>query len=198
MSRASEAANAVVYSVEKVLDLYGVDYTREQSRCVMVPDNHRSCGFRPLYFGEWKDSSGELHRKGKPDILARPRIPQPPRGLADEHPARFITTPLWIECKSGKGRMSTDQIQFKNWVESNGDSFILIHDDVRPLLLWLEMMNVKKQPKKIIHAEPMKAAELEQLPCRHCGDQKAEHSGTILACKGLLGKVYSPNLKVKA
>lgn len=201
MSKASEAANAVVYSVEKVLDLYGVDYTREQSRCVMVQDDRRSCGFRPLYFGEWKDAAGNLHRKGKSDLLARPRVPlvmwTPYSDFATLPDAPLITVPLWIECKSGKGRMESDQIAFKNWVESNGDAFLLIHDDVRPLIAWLDSNSVKKQPKKIIHAAPMDSAQVEQLPCRHCGDEKPDHIGTIFACKKKLGKVYSPNLKVK-
>ena len=72
MSRASDAANAVVHAVEQILDLYGVQHTREQSRVVMVPG--AAGRTRPMFFGKWIDDNGEVHSSGRADILARPKI----------------------------------------------------------------------------------------------------------------------------
>lgn len=203
MSKSSEAANAVMNAVEQVLNLYGVRSTREQSRTIMVEGV--AGRWRPMSFGKWIDDNGETHTKGRADILARPRIAH----LFDIHPLDTkifgtaiakVSVPLWIECKSGKGTMSHDQRAFQKWVTDNGDYFLTIHDDVRPLIEWLEEHGVKKEPKTVIHAQPMNAMQVEELPCRHCRKPKAEHKGTIFACisslKVAIGKVYSPDLKV--
>lgn len=188
MSKASDNSNAVVYAAGQVLDLYGVRYTREQSRVIQVEG--AAGRWRPMSFGLWIDDNGKTHRSGKADLLARPRV------LIY---TGYISVPLWIECKSGKGTMTTDQRAFKKWVEANGDNFLLIHDDVRPLVDWLEARNVKKEPKRVIHAgEPLSVAALHALPCRHkgCGLARDQHKGTILACPTVLGKVWSPRLKL--
>jgi hypothetical protein len=213
MSKASDDANAVVYAAEQVLDLYGVQHTREQSRVMRVEgsaggggdwkpnsysSNVGSGRWRPLYFGKWIDDNGTVHTSGRADLLARPRIPAYLWG-ADE-PDLLVTVPLWIECKSGKGRLSPDQVAFKSWVESNGDFYLLIHNDINPLVDWLKVRNVSKQPKLIIHAEPLNTEALAALPCRHCKHPKEKpfHTGTIFACRDALGKVWSPKLTTAA
>ena len=216
MSRASDAANAVVHAVEQILDLYGVQHTREQSRVVMVPG--AAGRTRPMFFGKWIDDNGEVHSSGRADILARPkiRVRHPTAmvmltGLVKELHSDAelnienwkITIPLWIECKSGKGTLSPDQRAFRAWVTGNGDEYLLIHDDARPLISWLEEHGVRKEPKRIIHAEPMSTGALDDLPCKHCGSKKHEHTGTIHACKSsvrasAMGKVWSPKLTTTA
>lgn len=203
MSRASDAANAIVYGAEKVLDLYGVDYTREQSRVVMVEG--AAGRMRPMFFGKWRDAAGEEHSSGRADILARPKVPLAMWGHWSDYAvmptAPRIPFPLWIECKSGKGRLTTNQIQFKNWVEGNGDTYLLLHDTVDPLTKWLDQHGVRKEPRRIVHAQAMTVEQVQELPCRHCKESKVNHSGSIFACIGklgtLIGKVYSPDLKVK-
>jgi hypothetical protein len=192
MSKASDAANAVLYAIEQVLNLYGVQYTREQSRVIMVEG--AAGRFRPMYFGKWIDDDGNVHTSGKADILARPRIFA---YYSETHNSEeFMTVPLWIEAKSGKGRLSPEQIAFKNWVESNGDHYLLIHDDARPLIAWLEENGVKRQPKRVIHAaEPLDTSSLQSLPCRHCAQKIEEHIGAAHGCPGKRGTVWSPALQ---
>ena len=195
MSRTSDASNAVVNACEQVLDLYGVQHTREQSRVVMVEGVAGRT--RPMYFGKWIDNFGNVHCSGRADLLARPRISVPTSMPGCFEP---MSVPLWIECKSGKGTLSPDQRAFRAWVTENGDQYMVVHDDVRPLIAWLESHNVRKEPKRIIHAEPMTTGALDDLPCKHCGGKKlTDHTGTIFACKSsvkasALGKVWSPKL----
>jgi hypothetical protein len=192
MSRASANANAVVYAAEQVCALYGVQCTREQSRVINVEG--AAGRWRPMFFGKWTDDEGNVHNSGRADLLARPRVWFSFTGEYAQRLERF-TVPLWIECKSGKGRLTPDQIAFKKWVEDNGDHYVLIHDDVRPLIAWFDAHGVKKEPKRIIHAEPIDATALDGLPCRWCGDLKNQHRGKILACVSKLGKVWSPKLQ---
>jgi hypothetical protein len=204
MSKASEAGNAVMVAVEQVLDFYGVQHTREQSRVVTVPRGDGQ-GFRPMYFGKWIDNQGDVHTGGRADILARPKLPMRAILLNGEHwPADFVSVPLWIECKSGSGSQRREQREFQAWVTSNGDYYLLIRDDVNPLLEWLKARGVRKEPKRAIHADPMNTQELEKLPCRHCAAPKSEHLGSIYACprrprqRTVPTTVWSPQLEVKA
>lgn len=139
MSKASDAGNAVVYTAVKTCDLYRVKTLRMQSRVIWVPGGAGRP--RPMFFGKWTDDFGKEHNGGMADLLARPKIKLPVRTLRDKEFAMHAvhaTTLLWIECKSGKGRMTEDQIAFKNHVEANGESYLLLHDDMRPLIEWLE------------------------------------------------------------
>ena len=196
MSRASDAANAVVNACEQVLAMYGIQSTREQSRVIMVEG--AAGRMRPMYFGKWTDDFGKAHASGRADLLARPRL-HLGVSASDDSPIvvpKVVTIPLWIECKSGKGTLSPDQRAFRAWVTSNGDEYLLIHDDIRPLIEWIESRGIKKEPKSIIHAEPMNVAAVNALPCRHCDKPKSEHLNKILACptKAAVGRVWSPRL----
>lgn len=211
MSKASDAGNAVVNACEQICDLYGVQHTREQSRVIMVEGT--AGRFRPMYFGKWVDDFGKVHASGRADLLARPRITLASIALHKNCALALhssmdsgimgwvsevrVSVPLWIECKSGKGRLTPDQVAFKSWVESNGDHYVLIHDDARPLIAWFEAHGVKKEPKSVLkQAEPLDDSSLRELPCRHCKQPQSGHIGKILACKTIIGKVWSPQLRV--
>lgn len=217
--------NAVMYAVEQVCSLYGVQVTREQSRQFNVQG--AAGRWRPMFFGTWTDFSGKLTRrvgkritnvwnKGKADFLARPRIdiPEIRDGIETAlgkvagitATKRCISVPLWIECKSDKGKQTPDQAAFQRWVESNGDAYLLLREDVRPLIAWFDEHGVVKQCDDVALASvvtPMDASELYLLPCKHCGFARDQHRGTIFSCPldlagcntKLIGKVWSPDLR---
>lgn len=208
MSKASSNANAVVYTVEQVCGLYGVQYTREQSRVINVEGT--AGRWRPMFVGQWTDDFGKVHSSGKADILARPRIALPYMSDIDQKLAfangclfpvswhRYVAVPLWIECKSGAGKMTPAQHAFKNWVETNGDTYLLIHDDIQPLIDWFTAHGVQRrsgeaEARNVL--EPMDATALVRLPCRHCKKNRAEHIGVAFGCAGATGKVWSPDMK---
>lgn len=144
MSKASDAANAVVYSAIQVCELYRVKTLRMQSRVIWVPG--AAARPRPMFFGKWTDENGVEHNSGMADLLARPRLPirnylagEP--NLLDKHIQ--ITELLWIECKAGKGKMSPDQHAFKHYVESNGEHYVLVQNDLRPLMQWFDQHGLK-------------------------------------------------------
>lgn len=201
MSKASSNANAVVYTVEQVCKLYGVQYTREQSRVINVEGT--AGRWRPMFVGQWTDDFGKVHSSGKADLLARPRtvvrISTGPTAMTlDGEVGKIVSVPLWIECKSGDGRMTPGQQAFRRWVEKNGDTYLLIHDDVQPLIDWFISHGVERQSgdeetRNVI--EPMDAIALVRLPCRHCKKNRAEHIGVAFGCAGATGKVWSPDMK---
>ncbi len=204
--------NAVMYAVEQVCALYGVQVTREQSRQFNVQG--AAGRWRPMFFGIWTDTSGRLVRrvgkgkktnvwhKGKADFLARPRITYA-KGVADVKP---ISVPLWIECKSLKGKQTPDQLAFQSWVESNGDFYLLLVEDVRPLVAWFDAHGVEKKCDEVALASvvtPLDSTELYILPCKHCGLSRAFHPGKMFSCPlerlacnpKLIGKVWTPDLR---
>ena len=198
-----QAENPVMYAVEQVCGLYGVQVTREQSRAFNVETGGR---WRPMFFGQWTDDLGARHF-GKADFLARPRI------VIDEQMGpRMLSVPLWIECKSlaGKTNRKTkfDQAAFEQWVTKNGDYYMRIQEDVRPLIAWFDAHGVEKSPRcndiaLATVVSPIDAGLMNQLPCRHCGFSRAEHMGAIVSCPlhlaacntKLIGKVWSPDLR---
>jgi hypothetical protein len=200
--------NAVMYAVEQVCGLYGVQVTREQSRQFNVQG--AAGRWRPMFFGTWTDDLGKKHNKGKADFLARPRIvlnsKVPSCGLNDIWVGKFISVPLWIECKSLKGKQTPDQFAFQQWVKRNGDDYLLLVEDVRPLITWFDIHGVTKNCDDVALAtvvSPMDAASLYQLPCKWCGFLREQHKGKILSCPlelagcatRLIGKVWSPDLR---
>jgi hypothetical protein len=191
--------NATAYAVIQILNLYHVQYTREQSRTLQVPTtNNYGRGWRPLSFGEWVDDFGRKHAGGKADFLARPRVSL--SGLV------HISVPLWIETKAAGGKMGPHQQAFKRWVEKNGDTYLLIVEDARPLLTWLDDHGVERggAPEDVeLIVKPLDASALNGLPCKWCGMVRAQHQGKILSCPvhlvgcdpKLIGKVWSPDLR---
>src|SRR5271166_5483893 len=190
-----------MYAVEQVCGLYGVQVTREQSRQFNVQG--AAGRWRPMFFGTWVDGFGRKRNKGKADFLARPRIVVD--WFATPEVLR-VSFPLWIECKSLKGKQTPDQAAFQQWVEANGDGYLLLREDVRPLLAWFEAHGVEKNCDDVALASvvtPLDSTELYLLPCKHCGFTRAEHRGKIFSCPlelagcstKLLGKVWSPDLR---
>ena len=194
-----QSENSVMYAVEQVCSLYGVQVTREQSRQFNVQG--AAGRWRPMFFGSWVDSRGKKHNKGKADFLARPRI-------ANVHwtYGTLVSVPLWIECKSLKGRQTPDQAAFETWVKSNGDEYLLLREDVRPLIAWFDAHGVTKQCDDVTLAnvvKPLDASALYDLPCKHCGFARTQHKGTIFSCPlelaqcnpKLIGKLWTPDLR---
>src|SRR5208337_3346918 len=123
--------NAVMYAVEQVCSLYDVQVTREQSRQFNVQG--AAGRWRPMFFGTWTDALGRKRNKGKADFLARPRVRMFPMGNGVTQIIPYTPFPLWIECKSLKGKQTPDQAAFQQWVEANGDGYLLLREDARPL-----------------------------------------------------------------
>ena len=199
-----QAENPVMYAVEQVCGLYGVQFTREQSRVFKVESGGR---WRPMFFGQWTDEYG-VRRFGKADFLTRPRIHLPPY-FGVERPER-VTVPLWIECKSGDGKTNrktkADQFAFERWVTKNGDYYMRIQEDIRPLIAWFDEHGVEKNCDDAALetvVKPIDAALLDEIPCKWCGFVRPQHRGKILACPlelaacnpKLIGKVFSPDLR---
>jgi hypothetical protein len=200
--------NAVMYAVEQVCNLYGVQVTREQSRQFNVQG--AAGRWRPMFFGTWVDHLGKKHNKGKADFLARPRVVVNYQiksvGMNRLDIGNFVPLPLWIECKSLKGRQTPDQFAFQQWVERNGDGYLLLREDVRPLLGWFDAHGVVKQCDDVALASvvtPLDSTELYLLPCKHCGFARDRHRGSMFSCplelagcsSKLIGKVWSPDLR---
>ena len=213
-----QAENPTMYAVEQVCGLYGVQVTREQSRAFTVESGGR---WRPMFFGEWTDEFGK-RRFGKADFLARPRVRLPFMEPSDVEDARALnmplppvfyrwqSVPLWIECKSLTGKTNSktklDQAAFKAWVTKNGDAYLRVQEDIRPLIAWFDAHGVVKNCDEVALAtvvSPINAALMDQLPCKWCGFLKAQHRGAIFSCpmelagcsSKLIGKVWSPDLR---
>lgn len=195
-----QAENPVMYAVEQVCGLYGVQFTREQSRVFKVESGGR---WRPMYFGQWTDQNG-ARRFGKADFLTRPRI-----RLDGISPLR-ISVPLWIECKSLEGKTNRktklDQAAFEQWVRKNGDFYMRVQEDIRPLVAWFDEHGVEKQCDDAALASvvtPIDASLINELSCKWCAFRRDQHLGRILSCPlhlaacntKLIGKVYSPDLR---
>jgi len=210
--------NAVMYAVEQVCGLYGVQVMREQSMRYNVQKANGT--WRPIFIGQWTDNCGQIHRAGKADFLARPRISIAPEmldcrdGIVTPYGTvagvtvtkRRVSIPLWIECKSLTGRASTEQLFFKKYVEANGDAYLLLREDVRPLIAWFDAHGVEKNCDEVALASvvtPLDSTELYVLPCKYCGFSRALHKGSMFCCPlelaacstKLIGKVWSPDLR---
>ena len=197
-----QSENSVMYAVEQVCALYGVQVTREQSRQFNVQG--AAGRWRPMFFGSWVDNFGKKHNKGKADFLARPRVCD--YCIVDSVIEARVSVPLWIECKSLKGRQTPDQAAFETWVKSNGDEYLLLREDVRPLISWFDAHGVSKHCDDVALknvVQPLDASSLTSLPCKWCGFAWKQHKGAILACPlelaqcntKLIGKVWSPDLR---
>lgn len=195
--------SGISYAVVQICGLYGVQYTREQSRVLNVQE--AGGRWRPMFFGTWVDDKGEKHHGGKGDFLLRPRI------RLGGWPS-WIPVPLWVECKSGDARTNRktkfEQMAFENWVRGNGDYYLRLNDDARPLLSWFDEHGVVKgagcdDAALAAVVSPMDASQLYLLPCKHCKLPRDKHQGAMFACPmslvgcnpKLIGKVWSPDLR---
>jgi hypothetical protein len=145
MSRASQAGNAVMKSVEDLCGLYRVPSLRMQSRMFTVAgEGGRE---RPFFVGEWTDELGVKHRGGMGDLLLQPKITIQSkvklRGEEVPFNVSFVT-PLWVECKSGAGKQTPEQKLFQAWVQSIGASYLLVNDSCDQLMVWFKEHGVRK------------------------------------------------------
>lgn len=156
MARKISASNAVVQAIETAASLYGVRSYRMNSRTFTVPRGDGTD--RPMFMGMWKDEVGTVHRKGMADLLLTPQVPlsklQPPtalvhipmnhnttRGLLGE---AKITVVLWVECKSGMGKLRVEQKAFRDDVLEAGAYYIEARDDADDVVAWFEKMGVRR------------------------------------------------------
>ena len=142
----TSGANGMMQAVEAICALYGVPTLRMQSRMFRVPgEGGRE---RPMFIGEWRDLQGVKRRKGMADILALPVVQfAGPIGFAGRCPDEIqrMTTPLWVECKFGTGRLGDDQEAFRDWVQATGGDWLLAHNSTEPLEEWFRNFGVTKR-----------------------------------------------------
>lgn len=157
MGQKRQDENAVVYAVNQVCGLYGVNVIREQSRVFSVIG--KSGRERPMFIGQWTDANGQPHYAGKADLLARPKVlisrllpagavvpydNEQERQLAMGVLAGRTAVPLWIETKAKGNRLSAEQEAFRHFVTGNLEHHIVVAEDVRPLMEWFDKMGVKR------------------------------------------------------
>ena len=127
------ASNAVVGAVCDAAALFNVPAFRMNTRTVeVVGVGGRS---RPMFFGQWTDDLGVLHRKGMADLLLTPRIAIWTDNLK-------VTVPLWVECKSGSGELEPDQILFRDFVLRGGAYYLEAHDCADVVIQWFSEFGV--------------------------------------------------------
>ena len=150
MSRTSQAANGLMSAIEDVCGLWGVHLLRMQSRTFTVTG--AAGRSRPMFCGEWTDDLGYKHRSGMADFLAMPRtsfIPLESRipnvDISLQLGICSYTAPLWIEAKTGSGKLTPDQQAFKEYVEHAGAFHLELHDSADELMEWFKNHGVKKR-----------------------------------------------------
>jgi hypothetical protein len=131
-SRASVAGNSVVSAVEEACALYGVRCYRQQSRAMTVVGAGGRP--RPMFVGQWRDRFGTLHTSGMADLLLTPFISQ-----------AGCVTALWVECKSGTGKLTLEQQLFRDDVQKAGAYWLQVRDSADQVLQWFDDFNVVKR-----------------------------------------------------
>jgi hypothetical protein len=141
LARKISASNAVVSACEETCHIYRVPVFRMQSRAInVIGVGGRS---RPMFMGAWRDGMGVEHKSGMADLLATPQVGYYKRRAEADEPM-ISAVPLWIECKSGTGKLSDDQIAFREFVEDGGAYFLEIHDSADALLAWFKAFGVQR------------------------------------------------------
>jgi hypothetical protein len=95
---------------------------------------------RPMFIGQWHDSNGVLHRAGMADLLLTPRI-----RLEDSQGDDWVTTVLWVECKSGTGKLNAEQEMFRDDVTEAGAFYIECRDSADSVIRWFEAYDVRRR-----------------------------------------------------
>jgi hypothetical protein len=123
--RAPSASNAVVHAVLDVCAVYRQQAYRMQSRCfTVIGENGHP---RPMFMGQWDDLLGFHHFGGMADVLITPVIK-----IVDVS----VQVALWAECKSGKGKLSGEQEEFRDNVLAGGGYWIECRDCAEALIIW--------------------------------------------------------------
>jgi hypothetical protein len=134
-ARRISASNAVVGAVMQAAAIHRVPAYRQQSRCFTVTGAGGEQ--RPMYMGQWDDMLGEHHFGGMCDVLLTPCITRA-HGMTF---GRFQVA-LWIECKSGEGRLSKEQVAFRDHVLQTGGYWLECRDSAEALLAWFREFGV--------------------------------------------------------
>jgi hypothetical protein len=132
------ASNAVVSAIESAAAIYGVRSYRMNSRTFMVPG--AGGRERPMFMGQWKDENGETHRQGMADLLLTPRIPVVTATVGRV----LMSVPLWVECKSGSGKLEPEQKLFRDDVTKAGAFYIEAHDSAQAVIDWFTIFGVSR------------------------------------------------------
>ena len=160
MPKKISASNAAVSACISAAEIFGVPWYREQSRVFTVAGvGGRD---RPMFVGDWTDDLGATHTKGKADLLMTPRVDvwkalahlalnqfKNPAALIAPMNQRLdltlrIAVPLWVECKSGSGKLEVEQKLFRDHVTKAGNFYIEAHDSADPLMEWFRQMAVRR------------------------------------------------------
>jgi hypothetical protein len=137
---AISASNAVLQSIETACAIYGVRSYRMNTRAMSVVGVGGK--ERPMFFGSWKDANGELHRKGMADLFLTPKIPL--KKLVETDSGLRFCVPLWVECKSGSGKLTEDQKLFRADVIEAGAFYIEAHDSADAVVEWFRQYGVTR------------------------------------------------------
>lgn len=140
-SKASVAGNSVVAAVEEACAIYGVRCYRMQSRAVTVVG--AGGRLRPMFMGQWHDSNGVLHRAGMADLLLTPAINL--NDYSSDLAPQLVAMALWVECKSGSGRLSAEQEMFRDDVTEAGAFYIECRDSADSVIRWFEAYDVRRR-----------------------------------------------------
>lgn len=142
MPRTISASNAVVSAVESAALLYRVRCYRMNTRTFEVTG--QGGRKRPMFMGSWRDELGSHHFTGMADLLLTPRVRLPILNNGKLVDIATAVIPLWVECKSGSGRLSPEQQAFKEDVMKAGAAFIEARDSADAVVEWFEKMGVKR------------------------------------------------------
>lgn len=135
MSRSSEAGNSVVQAAIQACMLRGVPVVRFNSGQFMgFGDKGRA---RPVAASIWYDDLGAKHTAGMPDLLARPTTILPGVNVR-------ITVPLWIECKAGTSKLTSEQKAFREMCEAHHEHYIELRDSAEELMEWFTRNQVTR------------------------------------------------------
>lgn len=142
MPRPISASNAVVSAVENAALLYGVRCYRMNTRTFEVTG--QGGRKRPMFMGSWRDELGQHHFTGMADLLLTPRVRLPIMNGDKFVDIATATVCLWVECKSGTGRLSPEQQLFRDDVMKTGAAFIEARDSADAVIEWFDRMGVKR------------------------------------------------------
>lgn len=128
-------SNAVVHAIMQCAAIHGQPAYRMQSRMFEVPGEEGK--LRPFFVGSWFDRFGQEHYGGMPDVLVTPTVLIEIPGVDGQPRIQIFTQlALWVEAKSGTGKLSEKQELFRQNVLATGGEWLLCRDSAEELLRW--------------------------------------------------------------
>lgn len=144
-NRVTQAANAVVNAAIQACQIRGVPVVRLNSGA--LPAIGAGGKFRPVAPTVWWNDLGERKTAGLPDLLLRPTILMTAQlfgASIGELPNLRVTVPLWVECKSGRGKLNADQEAFREHARQHHEFYLELHDSADELMAWFEKYQVTR------------------------------------------------------